>query len=394
MKTSRPLLIAIAAGGTGGHMVPAHVLAQELRTRGHDVMLLTDGRGAAIPGLFSGVVSHELDSGHMTGGLMTKLGSIFRIIRNIGRVRRIFQEQAPDILLGFGGYPSLPGLIAARLAGIATVLHEQNAVLGRANRLLSRGADVLALSFEVTEKLPASVAHKTLVTGNPVREEISILARKAYPQTGEDHMLRLLVVGGSLGAKILSDVVPDALSLLPPHLKRRLQVTQQCRAEDVARVKARYQDAAIAAELATYLEDMPDRLRWTHVVIGRSGASTLAELTAAGRPSILVPLPIATDDHQTVNARRLADFGAAWCIPQPEFTPQTLAKHIQKLALEPQRLEEAGRKARDLGRPLAAASLANLVEETAFARRLHDPKRQEEAQTHIHTRHDFHEASP
>ncbi len=393
MTAPRPLLVALAAGGTGGHMVPAHVLAQELRARGHDVMLLTDRRGAAVPGLFAGVVSHELDSGHMTGGLLTRLNAVFRIMHNIGHIRRIFRQQTPDILVGFGGYPSLPGLIAARLAGIATVLHEQNAVLGRTNRLLARGADILALSFAVTEKLPDSVVHKMSVTGNPVREDISVLARKPYPQTGEDHMLRLLVVGGSLGARILSDIVPDALSLLPPHLRRRLQVTQQCRAEDIERVEARYQATEIAAEFATYLEDMPDRLMWAHLVIGRAGASTLAELTAAGRPSILVPLPIAADDHQTVNARRLADVGAAWCIPQPEFTPQALAKQIQKLALEPRRLEEAARKARELGRPLAVISLANLVEETAFSSTLHDPGQHGKTHTQSHDRHEFREVS-
>lgn len=363
MSARAEMTVALMAGGTGGHMVPAYTLALELRRRGHRTLLLTDDRGASVPALFRPEDCIILKSGHMTGGLLTKAGAIARILRNILIARRILQRARPDIAIGFGGYPALAGLLAARSLGIPICLHEQNAVLGRVNRLLGRVAAAIALSFPETQRLPASLRPRGLVTGNPVRPEVARLARTPYPRLDEEHMLRLLVVGGSLGARVLSDVAPDGLALLPPHLKRRLQVTQQCRAEDIERVRRRYQDAGIAAELSVYLKDLPERLQWTHLVISRAGASTLAELSAAGRPGIFVPLPIATDDHQSVNARIFADQGAGWLIAETDFSPSTLAKAVQRLALDPARLVEAAEKARLLGAPDAASALADMIEE-------------------------------
>ncbi|WP_210432628.1 undecaprenyldiphospho-muramoylpentapeptide beta-N-acetylglucosaminyltransferase [Iodidimonas gelatinilytica] len=364
----QPIKVMIAAGGTGGHMMPAYALSLELQDRGHITHLVTDKRGAAVPGPLADQPVHILDSGRMTGGLWVRARALARIVRNIRVARRLLREERPNAVIGFGGYPALPTLLAARSLKIPICLHEQNAVLGRVNRLMAPMAEAIGLSYPDTEKLSRGMRARTVLTGNPVRNEVAALAAKPYPALDEDHMLRLLVVGGSLGARVLSDVVPDALALLPPHLKNRLQVTQQCREEDLEKVRARYKDAGIAAELASFIADMPERLMWTHLAIARAGATTLAELMCGGRPSILVPLPIATDDHQTKNARHLADQGGGWLIPETDFTPQTLAKRLQRLALEPERLRVAARRAHQLGRPQAAETLADLVEEIASMR--------------------------
>ncbi len=368
MSGGSPLHIALAAGGTGGHMVPAHALDRELRRRGHATLLVTDPRGAALPGLFGDVETHLLDSGRMGGNAMQKLGASLRIALNTRRARAILRRAAPAALVGFGGYPSLAAGLAAASLGIPLCLHEQNAVLGRANRLLARASRALALSFPETAQVPADAMRKAVLTGNPVRAAVLGIAEAPYPALGEEGPVRILIVGGSLGARILSDVVPDALALLPPALKVRLAVTQQCRDADLERVLERYRAAGITAELAPYFTDLPERLGACHLVIARAGASTIAELTAAGRPAILVPLAIATDDHQTANARALADAGGAWVIAEADFTPRTLAKRLHALLLAPARLAEAAAAARRLGCPDAAARLADLVERVAGAR--------------------------
>jgi len=355
--------ILLAAGGTGGHLMPAQALADVLEGRGHACVLVTDARGAEVPGVFTRTPRHIFDAGRMTGAPLRKLVTGLRIANNVRRLRRLFRQMHPAVVVGFGGYPALSALLAARLERIPTVIHEQNAVLGRSNRLLAPGAVRIALSFEQTRRVPASAAARSKITGNPVRREISELAGEPYPPLDSEHMLRLLVLGGSLGARILSEVVPDALALLPPHLRQRLQVSQQCRSEDLERARQRYADSGIAANLDTFFEDVPERLRWAHLVIARAGASTLAELTAAGRPAILVPLPIATDDHQTVNVIELVEAGGGWAMPQNEFTPAALAKRIQSLARAPDALESAAAAAQTQGRPRAAEHLADLVDE-------------------------------
>lgn len=353
-------LFALAAGGTGGHMTPAHALAEELEARGHDILLVTDYRGASVPGICPGARRVTLDSGRMASGLAGKLATGLRMGRNVLRARGILETARPAAVVGFGGFPAFSALAAARSMDIPICLHEQNAVLGRTNRLLAPGADSLALSYPDTQRLSAGQTPVT-VTGNPVRAAVARLAATPYATPGEDGLVRLLVIGGSLGARVLSDVVPDALALLPPHLRTRLQVSQQCRDEDLARVRERYANAGVTAELQRYFEDLPERLHWAHLVIARAGASTLAELACAGRPVILVPLPAATDDHQTANARHFTEAGAGWLMPQPDFTAQSLAKRIHRLILTPEKLSEAATEARALGRPDAAARLADLV---------------------------------
>jgi UDP-N-acetylglucosamine--N-acetylmuramyl-(pentapeptide) pyrophosphoryl-undecaprenol N-acetylglucosamine transferase len=365
----RPLMVysrhyVLAAGGTGGHMIPAHALAEELMRRGHRVALVTDDRGARIPGLFEGVQVHILPAGRLGGGPGGWLKAVRNIFTGRAMASRLYETFRPSAVIGFGGYPALPALLAANRDRIPTLVHEQNAVLGRVNRLMAGKVDAIATAYSRVDRLSKSHASKTHLVGNPVRDEVLELRDQPYPPLTDEGIFRLLVTGGSQGASILSRVVPDGLGLLPEHFRRRLQVTQQCRAEDIEAVRAKYASLGIPADLATYMEDMPDRLAWAHLVIARAGASTIAELTAAGRPAILVPLPSATDDHQTANAREMAAGGGARTIPQSRFTAVELAKQMQKLGLDPEALANAAARARSVGRPNAAADLADLVEST------------------------------
>jgi len=352
----------LAAGGTGGHMMPAHALAEELMARGHRVALITDDRGARIPGLFDKVQVHVLPAGRLTGGPAGWWRAFRAILTGRTMALRLYETFRPSAVIGFGGYPALPALLAARRDRVPTAIHEQNAVLGRVNRLMAAKVDAVATAYPKVERLPGSARDRVEFVGNPVRDEVVALRNQPFPPLGEDGIFRLLVTGGSQGASVLSDVVPDGLGLLPEHFRRRLQVTQQCRAEDIEQVRARYAAIGIPADLATYLPDLPDRLAWAHLVIARAGASTIAELTAAGRPAILVPLPSATDDHQTANAKEMARAGGARMIPQDRFTAIELAKQMQKLALDPEALANAANRARAIGKPDAARALADLVE--------------------------------
>jgi UDP-N-acetylglucosamine--N-acetylmuramyl-(pentapeptide) pyrophosphoryl-undecaprenol N-acetylglucosamine transferase len=292
------------------------------------------------------------------------IGAMGKIFTGRALASRLYETFRPSAVIGFGGYPALPALMAAQRDRIPTLIHEQNAVLGRVNRLLAGKVDAIATAYEQVDRLARSHAGKTHLVGNPVRDAVLALREQDYPALSEDGIFRLLVSGGSQGATILSSVVPDGLALLPEHFRRRLQVTQQCRAEDIEQVRARYAALGIPADLATYIADMPDKLAWAHLVIARAGASTIAELTAAGRPAILIPLPSATDDHQSANAREMAKAGGARIIAQRNFTPIELAKQMQKLGLEPSALVNAAARARAVGRPNAASDLADLVERT------------------------------
>ncbi|HEX8308010.1 MAG TPA: undecaprenyldiphospho-muramoylpentapeptide beta-N-acetylglucosaminyltransferase [Allosphingosinicella sp.] len=354
----------LAAGGTGGHMIPAHALAEELMRRGHRVALVTDDRGARIPGLFEGVPVHILPAGRLGGGPVGWVRAISKIFTGRAMASRLYETFEPSAVIGFGGYPALPALMAAQRDKIPTLIHEQNAVLGRVNRIVSGRVDAIATAYPNVQRLAKSREAKTHLVGNPVRDEVLALRDQPYPELTDEGVFRLLVTGGSQGATILSEVVPEALGLLPEHFRRRLQVTQQCRAEDIESVRARYAALGIAADLATYIPDMPDKIAWTHLVIARAGASTIAELTVAGRPAILIPLPSATDDHQTANAREMAKAGGARTIGQRNFTPVELAKQMQKLGLEPAALANAASRAWAVGRPNAASDLADLVELT------------------------------
>ena len=378
----------LAAGGTGGHLIPAFALATELERRGHHVALVTDDRGARIPGKPSFLPAHVLPAGRMSKNPIGLARAARAIVQGRAMAMRLFESFQPSCVVGFGGYPSLPALLGARAAGVPTVIHEQNAVLGRVNRLLAGRVDLIATSYHEVERLDPKLWGKVRLVGNPVRPEVLALRGDPFPEFTEDSLFRVLVTGGSQGASILSDVVPDGLAMLPPALRHRLQVTQQCRPEDIEAVRARYAAHQIPAELGTYFEDMSTRLAEAHLFIGRAGASTIAELTAVGRPAILMPLPYATDDHQTVNAREMRASGGARVIVQPKLTTlnpddysgdklntllsdradifQKMAKdlclQIQAIAQNPATLANAAHAAWNCGLPGAVSDLADLVE--------------------------------
>ena len=354
----------LAAGGTGGHMLPAHALAEELIARGHHAALITDDRGARIPAIFENVPVHVLPAGRLGGGPIGWAKALKNIFTGRAMASRMYETFRPSAVIGFGGYPALPALLAARRDGIPTLVHEQNAVLGRVNRLMAGKVDAIATAYPAVDRLSDKHQEKVHLVGNPVRDEVLALRDQPYPPLTEQGIFRVMVIGGSQGATILSDVVPDGLAMLPEHFRRRLQVTQQCRPEDIEQVRAKYAHHGIPADLATYFADIPSRLAWSHLVIGRAGASTIAELTAAGRPAILIPLPTATDNHQVSNAREMAKAGGARMILQSKFNPVELAKQMQKLGLEPQSLVRAAERAKSVGRPDAAKDLADLVERT------------------------------
>jgi UDP-N-acetylglucosamine--N-acetylmuramyl-(pentapeptide) pyrophosphoryl-undecaprenol N-acetylglucosamine transferase len=353
----------LAAGGTGGHLIPAFALATELERRGHHVALITDERGAAIPGKPSGLTAHVLPAGRLQGrNPLSWVSGLRAIWQGRAMALRLFESFEPSAVVGFGGYPALPAMMAARSAGVPSVIHEQNAVLGRVNRLLEGRVDAIATACRQVDRLDARHAGKVTLVGNPVRNEVLALRDRPFPPFNDDSPLRILVTGGSQGARVLSEVVPDGLAMLPLALRSRLQVTQQCRPEDIEAVRKRYADHEIPAELGTYFEDMASRLADTHLFIGRAGASTIAELTAVGRPAILIPLPIATDDHQAANTREIVAAGGARSIRQERFTAAELAKQIQAMAQHPETLGNAAHAAWNCGYPNAASDLADLVE--------------------------------
>lgn len=358
----------LAAGGTGGHMVPAAALASELIRRGHRVALVSDERGVRFPGLFEGVQTHVLPAGRLTGGPLGWVRAGREMLKGRAMARELYRTFKPSAVIGFGGYPALPALLAAFAESIPTAVHEQNAVLGRVNRLVAGRVDAIATSYGRTERLKPKLAGKVRHVGNPVREAVLALRSRPYPLLEEESIFRVLVTGGSQGASILSQIVPDGLSMLPVTFRRRLQVTHQARIEDIDAARAKYAEHDIPAELATYLPDMPEQLAWAHLVIARAGASTIAELTAAGRPAILVPLPSATDDHQTANAKEITAAGGARTIAQTDFSAKELAKQMQRLGLDPAALENAAGRARACGKPDAVRDLADLVEQLGAPR--------------------------
>jgi UDP-N-acetylglucosamine--N-acetylmuramyl-(pentapeptide) pyrophosphoryl-undecaprenol N-acetylglucosamine transferase len=361
-RTGASRHFVLAAGGTGGHLIPAFALAAELHQRGHHVALITDERGSNIPGKPDFLPAHVLPAGRFGKNPMGWPAGIRAVLEGRAMALRLFEHFQPSAIVGFGGYPALPALLAGTAVKLPSIVHEQNAVLGRVNRLLAGRVNAIATSYEKVDRLKPKHAHKVHLVGNPVRAEVLALREQDFPAFTEESLLRILVTGGSQGASILSQVVPDGLAMLPPALRQRLQVTQQCRAEDLEAVRKRYAEHDIPAELGTYFEDMHERLADAHLFIGRAGASTIAELTAVGRPAILIPLPIATDDHQAANTREMVKAGGARMVRQDAFQPKELAKQIQAMAMNPASLANAAHCAFNCGRPDAAKDLADLVE--------------------------------
>ncbi len=354
--------IVLAAGGTGGHMFPAQALARELLDRGLSVALITDRRGGGFGPDLPQVETHRIHAAAIAGqGLLGKLRGAIELGLGTIQARRLLKKLGGEVVVGFGGYPSVPTVLAGASLGLRVVLHEQNAVLGRANRLLAGRADAIATSFDKVAAIPEDDLPKVRLTGNPVRPAIAALGRRPYAVPGERDTFRLLVIGGSQGATVFNDIVPAALCRLPEPLRARLEVSQQVPGGAIEEVAATYRDCGIACEPKTFFDDMAERLGGAHLVIGRAGASTVAELAAAGRPGLLVPLPNATDDHQTANAQCLAEAGGGWVIPQPAFTPEHLAERLTSLFANPALLARASRCAQAYGRDQAAAALADVV---------------------------------
>lgn len=348
----------VAAGGTGGHMFPAEALAREMAARGWRVILATDRRGEAYAEGFPADDRLFLDAATGRGPLgLIKAGGT--ILKGVGQARRALRTAEAAVVVGFGGYPSAPTLIAALLDRLPTVIHEQNAVLGRTNRLLADRVRAVAGAFPIAGRADVHVV------GSPVRPEIRPLFERAYAAPASDGPIQVLVTGGSQGARLLSEAVPLALAALPPKLRSRLRVQQQSRAESLEAARQAYLEAGIAAEVAPFFRDMADRLSRAHLLIGRAGASTCAELAVAGLPSMLIPLAIATDDHQTLNARVLVDAGAAVTVREGEATPETIGAALLPLLSDPGRLAAMSSAARGVALPDAAACLADLVERTA-----------------------------
>ncbi len=354
--------IVIAAGGTGGHFFPAEALAGELLARGRRVALMTDARSGGLRSqVFEGLERFVISGAGIAGrGPMRGVKAVTALARGVVQARQNLLRINAAAVVGFGGYPCVAPVLATRLMRQrpTVILHEQNAVLGRANRFLARHADRLALSFAATARVPEIA---TVVTGNPVRPAIAALGDAPYLPPADT--IRLLVLGGSLGARVFSDVVPTALASLPDHLLSRIIVVQQCRPEDLGRVRAAYDLAGIDAELSAFFPDVAEQLAAAHLVLARAGASTVAELAVAGRPAILVPLPGAIDDHQSANARALAEARGASVIAQRDFSPDTLRERLAVLLAAPDMLAHAARAARSIARPNATALLADLVED-------------------------------
>jgi UDP-N-acetylglucosamine--N-acetylmuramyl-(pentapeptide) pyrophosphoryl-undecaprenol N-acetylglucosamine transferase len=354
--------VVLATGGSGGHIFPAQALAVELRQRNHGLVLITDRRGHNIGSSIDQIKTYCVQAAGVSGrGIVGRLAATVQLSFGLAQAYMILRRLRPAAVVGFGSYASVPSVLAASFLSIPTVLHEQNAVLGRANRFLAHRATRIATAFESVSELGESQLQKATWTGNPVRPDIVNVRNSPYPSPGKDGPLRLLVTGGSQGARVFSTVVPAALATLNTSLRVRLHVSQHCRPEDQAAVSQAYRDAGIDCDISTFFDDMAERLATTHLLICRAGASTMAELTTAGRPAILVPYPHAIDDHQSENAARLCDAGGGWMIQEESFTPEILSNRLNSLLSPPTKLDIAARCAAKIGMPDAAMRLAELV---------------------------------
>lgn len=363
MLTDRNLIL-LCAGGTGGHLFPAEALAVVLEKRGVTVDLATDHRAAHFK--FPARAVHLIPSATFRGRDPLSLARTATMLARgtlkawalIGRIR-------PSVVVGFGGYPTVPPLLAASLRGVPSVLHEQNSVMGRANRRLASRVTAIATGFRTLTNLDPRHGGKVTFTGNPIRPQVIAAAATLYAAPEDDGTLRLLVFGGSQGARVMSEIVPAAIDLMDPGLRARLHVVQQARAEDLDEVRAAYARLGVAAQVEPFFADLPARMAEAHLVVSRSGASTVAELSAIGRPAILVPLPHALDQDQFHNAGALEAAGAAIRVVQKDFTPERLGADIAALAGHPEQLARMAAAAKSAGAIAAAERLADVVMKTA-----------------------------
>lgn len=353
----------MTAGGTGGHLFPAKALAQELSWRGYAVDLITDPRGDSFGADFPARQVYKVPSATFKGrSPIEATKTVAKLSSGFHMAYRIFGDVRPKAIIGFGGYPTIPPILAALARGIPTVIHEANAVMGRANRLLGPMVRAIAYSFEPTKFLEGKLLSKAYLTGIPLRQSVLNARERMYVSPTPGGQLNLLVFGGSQGARFFSDTMPPTLHLLPEEIRERLMVVQQCRAEDIDRVFDAYERAGVAAELATFFEDLPERMATAHLVVSRAGATTIAELCAVGRPAILVPLPHSLDNDQLENATRFERAGGGWCYQEPVMTPERMAGVIRRLFEEPGTLIRAAAAAKSMARYDAVEQLANVIE--------------------------------
>lgn len=354
----------LVAGGTGGHLFPALALRAGLVERGWIVHMASDNRAGRfmedVPADFRHVIAAATFAGRNP---VAALKTMATLARGLIAARRLLKEIKPDVVVGFGGYPTLPPVIAARLSGTPAIVQDQNAVIGRANRLLIRLGAHLATGFE--NPVGGAAARAITHVGNPVRPAVIAASERPYQAPAPGEPFALLVFGGSQGARAFSDLLPPAVAALSPDLRGRLTIVQQCREEDMARTRVAYDDLGVAAELATFFTDMAERIAAAHLVVSRSGASTVSELAVIGRPAILVPYPHALDQDQAENARVLWAAGGGWLMAEADLTPEKLAARLAELMGEPEQLAAAANAARALGTPQAVARLADLVEKAA-----------------------------
>jgi UDP-N-acetylglucosamine--N-acetylmuramyl-(pentapeptide) pyrophosphoryl-undecaprenol N-acetylglucosamine transferase len=351
--------VVVCAGGTGGHLFPAEALARELAILGRPVHLVSDERVDALSARFPAVETHVVSAGTVTGrGLLGRAAGAVGLAKGMIECAGLLRRFGPAAVVGFGGYPTVPPLMAASVMGVPTVIHEANAVMGRANRFLAPRMSAIATGYPLEG---GRFAARTRVTGNPVREAVIAAARQPYDPPRADGPLRLLVFGGSQGARVMSEVAPQGVLALPEALRARLSIVQQARPEDRGEVVDAYARAGVPAQVESFFADLPARIAQAHLVIARGGASTVAELAVIGRPSLLVPLPGAIDQDQAANARALEAAGGAVMLPQPDFTPRRLAELLGDLAADPARLAGMAENARRLGAPDAARRLAEMV---------------------------------
>jgi UDP-N-acetylglucosamine--N-acetylmuramyl-(pentapeptide) pyrophosphoryl-undecaprenol N-acetylglucosamine transferase len=364
MMTQRRIM-ALAAGGTGGHVFPARALAETLSARGWRIALVTDARGASFLDEIANTETHRIKAASLGGGVCSKLKGLTHLGVGLLQARALLRRISPSAAVGFGGYASAPTMWAAAQLGLPTMIHEQNAVLGRANRMIAGRARRIATSFSAVSGIRDKDRQRVTLTGNPVRADIATVGKTPYVSPADDGAIRLLVFGGSQGAKILSDVVPAAISALPAPLRARLEVVQQCRPENLDSVREIYRASNVRAMLETFFDDMPTRIADSHLVIGRAGASTVSELAAAGRPAILIPYRFAMDDHQTANAEAMQSSGAAWLMAEDDFTIEAVVRHLSDLFAAPDRLATTAAKALAAGHADAAERLADAAEAIA-----------------------------
>jgi len=367
-------VILLSAGGTGGHLFPAEALAHELAARGWEIHLATDDRAERFAGKFPAAKIHQIRSATVGGKNPIALARTFwRIWGGVRQASRVIAEIKPKAVVGFGGYPTLPPLYAATRRGAATLIHEQNAVMGRANKALAGRVDAIAGGF--LTKQTSSAPQKTVVTGNPVRPAVIEAADRAYAPSGPGQPFHLLVFGGSQGAQFFSEAVPAAVALLPPEQRQRLRIVQQARQGDEAAVRAAYAGLGVEAQVSPFFGDLAERMARASLVISRSGASTVSEIAVIGRPAVLVPYPHALDHDQAANAEALASVGGCEVAPQASLTPDVLAAKIAGYMDDPAMSAKMAAAARSVGRPNAAQLLADLTEAIASGMTVQDYER-------------------